>query len=64
MGTTISFVCIFIFSLFDLIFISLNILVFVPVEFFEEFANAIVFYPVNVESDIGLRNCPFCNTFT
>ena len=33
-------------------FISLNILVFVHLEFFEEFASAIVFFPVTVESDI------------
>ena len=34
------------------ILISLNILVFVHLEFFEEFANVIVFYPVNIESNI------------
>ena len=31
---------------------SLNIVVFIHLEFFEEFANVIVFYPVNVESDM------------
>ena len=33
-------------------FISLNILLFVHLEFFEEFVNIPVFYPVNVESDM------------
>ena len=32
--------------------ISLNIIVFVHLEFFEEFANVIVFYPVTVEGGI------------
>ena len=31
---------------------SLNIVVFIHLEFFEEFANVIVFYHVNVESDM------------
>ena len=30
----------------------MNIVVFVHLEFFEEFANVIVFYPLNVESDM------------
>ena len=34
----------------------MNILVFVHFEFFEEFENAIVFYSINVESDIWAQN--------
>ena len=39
-------------------FISLNILVFVHLQFFEEFANVIVFYLVNVETDILAQKLP------
>ena len=44
--------------------ISLNILVFVPLEFFEEFENVTVFYHVNDEIDIWLTDCPLHNTVT
>ena len=39
-------------------FISLNILVSVHLQFFEEFANVIVFYLVNVETDILAQKLP------
>ena len=45
--------------------ISLNILVFVPLEFFEEFENVTVFFIMSMmKVTFGLTDCPLHNTVT